>query len=199
VKLRLATVADAPGLLAIYGPYVEDTAITFETAVPTAEEMAERIRATMPAHPWLVAVDGDEVVGYAYAHLFAPRAAYRWAAETSVYVGSGTHRRGAGRRLYRALVELLAVQGYREALAGITIPNVASVALHENMGFARVATYERVGWKLGSWHDVGWWQRRLGGDGSEPAAPMAIDEIDPARLEGLLRSPAIAPFAPIIQ
>ncbi|HTI35288.1 MAG TPA: GNAT family N-acetyltransferase, partial [Miltoncostaea sp.] len=97
--------------------------------------------------------------------------AYRWAAETAVYVDPGHHRRGVGRRLYAALLAQLREQGVRTACAGITLPNPGSVALHESMGFAPVGVFRRVGWKHGAWHDVGWWQIDLGGADGTPPEP----------------------------
>jgi L-amino acid N-acyltransferase YncA len=190
MRVRLAATGDASAVAAIYAPYVEETVISFETAPPDAKQMAERIAATLPTHPWLVAEDQDDpdqpaVLGYAYAHAFASRAAYAWSAETSVYVHSGRHRSGVGRALYEVLLRLIAAQGYREAFAGVTLPNPASVALHESMGFRPVGAYRRVGFKHDAWHDVGWWQLDLGGQGP-PTAIQLLDELHPDELSRLL-------------
>src|SRR5215212_7028069 len=151
---------DAAACAAIYAPHVDPGWASFEEEPPDAAELARRIRA-MPA--WLVACDGDgAVVGYAYASTHRDRPAYRWAVEVSAYVESGATRRGVGRALYDALLPLLAERGYRVALAGITLPNPASVALHERCGFAPVGVYRGIGFKSGAWRDVGWWQRALG-------------------------------------
>ena len=115
---------------------------------------------TLPEHPWLVA-ERDHVVGYAYAASHGSRAAYRWSTDVSVYVDQAARGQGVGRALYRALFKVLDLQGFREAFAGITLPNGASVALHESLGFVPVGIYRQVGWKLGAWHDVGHWQRRI--------------------------------------
>lgn len=171
--VRLAVPDDAAAARRIYAPYVEETAISFETDPPTVDEMRERIETTRHDHPWLVAED-EEVVGYAYAGPFASRDAYRWAVECSVYVARDSHRSGGGRRLYTALFDLLTRQRYRTAYAGTTLPNPASVGLHEAMGFTPVGTFEDAGYKHGEWHDVQWWQRPLGdgvSDDSEAAAP----------------------------
>ncbi|MCW2522103.1 MAG: family acetyltransferase [Frankiales bacterium] len=188
MRVRLASTDDSPAVAEIYAPYVQTTVISFETTPPDAGQMAERIAATMPAHPWLLAEEAGTVLGYAYAHPFASRAAYAWSAETSVYVRPDRHRRGVGRSLYEVLLRLLAAQGYREAFAGVTLPNAASVALHEGMGFAAVGTYRRVGFKHGSWHDVGWWQRGLGGQGA-PAAVRTVTDLEPSELARLLALP----------
>jgi L-amino acid N-acyltransferase YncA len=156
---------DAEACAAIYAPYVRDTAISFEQDPPTTAEMAGRIKRLTSTHAWLVAEDEHEILGYAYACPHRERAAYRWATEVSVYVDPRHQRRGAGRQLYESLLRVLAEQGYRLALAGIALPNDASVALHEACGFESVGVYRRVGFKLGEWWDVGWWQLNLGADG----------------------------------
>jgi L-amino acid N-acyltransferase YncA len=167
--VREATAADAAACAAIYAPYVTDTAVSFETEPPGPDEMAARIAA---AHEWLVLEDGGRVVGYAYAGPFAPRAAYRWACEVSVYLERGRHRTGGGRALYAALLPRLAARGFRVAVAGMTLPNDASVGLHRAMGFQPVGTYRRIGYKHGAWHDVAWTQRVLADDDEPPAEPM---------------------------
>jgi L-amino acid N-acyltransferase YncA len=172
--VRPATAADAAACVEIYRPYVLDTPITFETDVPTVEEMAERIVAALTTHEWLVLeVDGN-ITGYAYAHQFNPRAAYQWSVETSIYLGHGGLRSGGGRMLYGELLRRLAERGFRRAFGGITQPNEASNALHEAFGFRRVGRYRRVGWKLGAWHDVEWWQLDLVGPDDEVDPPRSI-------------------------
>jgi phosphinothricin acetyltransferase len=173
-------VGDAAGCLAIYGPYIRDTVISFEEAVPTVEEFAERMRATSETHPWLVLDDGGEIAGYAYASRHAPRAAYRWSADVAVYVASARHRSGVGRRLYTELLDRLRRQRFRVACAGITLPNDASVGLHEALGFRPVGIYRRIGWKAGAWHDVGWWQLELAAGDDPPAEPLAPGPLPPA-------------------
>ncbi|OBK30633.1 GCN5 family acetyltransferase [Mycobacterium asiaticum] len=170
--VRAATSADAKACVEIYRPYVLDTAITFETEVPTGEQMSARIEAARPTFEWLVlkADDADDaVIGYAYAHQLNPRAAYQWSVETSVYLAPGRVRSGGGRMLYAELLDRLANRGFRQAFAGITQPNDASNGFHTSFGFAPVGHYRRVGWKLGAWHDVQWWQRDLGADDGPPA------------------------------
>ncbi|MDX1384184.1 MAG: arsinothricin resistance N-acetyltransferase ArsN1 family B [Thermoanaerobaculia bacterium] len=174
--LRLATAADADGVAAIYAPVVATTAISFEETPPASEEMARRIRATLETHPWLVCEEADQILGYAYATSHRARAAYRWSVETTVYVAEAARRRGVGRGLYLSLFAVLELQGYVSAYAGITQPNEASVALHEGVGFERLGTYRDVGFKLGAWRDVGWWQRHLGPPPDEPRSPQRLDE-----------------------
>lgn len=163
---------DAAACVAIYAPYVADTSVSFEELAPTAQEFAERMQRTARTHPWLVLEEAGRVVGYANASPHRTRAAYRWAADVAIYVDPRHQRGGAGRRLYEGLFELMAHQGFRIACAGITLPNDASIALHRALGFEHVGIYRDIGWKAGSWHDVSWWQLRLGADdGGPPAEP----------------------------
>jgi L-amino acid N-acyltransferase YncA len=166
--VREATADDAAACAAIYAPYVTDSAVSFETEPPSAGEMAERIAAS---HLWLVLEDAGRVVGYAYAGRFAPRAAYRWACEVSVYLEAGRRRTGGGRALYAALLPQLAERGFRVAVAGMTLPNDASVGLHRALGFQPVGTYRRIGYKDGAWHDVAWTQLELIPGDEPPAEP----------------------------
>lgn len=166
---------DAAACVAIYAPFVECGATSFEEEPPDAATFAARIRETQVRHPWLVAERDGSVVGYAYACPHRYRPAYRWAVETSVYVAAGARRQGYGRALYAELAEHLRRQRFQVACAGITLPNPASVALHEDLGFLPVGVYRRIGWKEGSWRDVGWWQLELqeagGGAPPEPLPP----------------------------
>jgi L-amino acid N-acyltransferase YncA len=166
--IRDAGADDAGRIAAIYAPYVLETAISFETEPPTAEEMARRIADAQRAHAWLVLEQDGDVVGYAYGGPFMARAAYQWATTVSVYLESGRRRTGGGRALYEALFDRLAARGHRTALAGIALPNEASIGLHRALGFEEAGVYRRVGWKLGRWHDVGWYQRTIGDDDGPP-------------------------------
>jgi L-amino acid N-acyltransferase YncA len=166
--IRDADQGDGARCAEIYAPYVLDSAISFETEPPSADEMARRIAAAQEDHAWLVLEDAGRVTGYAYGGPFMTRAAYRWSTAVSVYLERGRRRTGAGRALYEALFVRLADRGFRMALAGITLPNDPSVGLHRALGFAPVGIYRRVGWKAGSWHDVAWWQRPLADDDGPP-------------------------------
>lgn len=161
MEVRDASVADAASCAAIYAPYVTDTVVSFELEPPTVEEMAERIEAVVDTHAWLVAEQDGRVVGYAYAGPYKARPAYRWSCEVSVYLELGRRRTGAGRTLYAALFERLTERGFRTAVAGIALPNEASVGLHRAMGFEPVGTYRGIGFKHGAWRDVAWEQRAL--------------------------------------
>jgi L-amino acid N-acyltransferase YncA len=164
-------VEDAAACAAIYEPYVENTAITFETDPPAPEEMARRIASAQRTHAWLVLEDAGRVIGYAYGGPFKSRAAYRWSCEVSVYLEAGRRRAGGGRALYEALLARLAARGFRTAVAGMTLPNDASVGLHRAMGFEPVGTYRRIGWKHGAWHDVAWVQATISAEDDPPAEP----------------------------
>ncbi len=170
--IRDAVAADAARCAEIYAPYVRETAISFEEEPPSASAMSARIADAQRAHAWLVLEQDDDVVGYAYGGPFMSRAAYQWATAVSVYLAPGRRRTGAGRALYEALFDRLVARGHRTALAGIALPNEASIGLHLAMGFEPAGTYRRVGWKHGRWHDVAWYQRDLGNDGDGPPAPL---------------------------
>lgn len=175
--MRRATTADAEAIAAIYAPYCESTVISFEEAAPSAEEMARRIAAIGAARPWILLEDHGNAVGYAYASAHHERAAYRWSVSTAVYVARDRHRRGAGRALYTTLFALLRHLGYRQATAGITLPNPASVGLHTAFGFAPVGVYRHIGYKMGAWHDVGWYQAEIQPATPHPADPRSIREL----------------------
>lgn len=164
---------DAAACVAIYAPHVEVGATSFEEEPPDAAQFAERIARTTATYPWLVAERDGEVIGYAYACPHRARPAYRWAVEVSVYVAADEHGHGHGRALYAELIERLRRQRFHVACAGITLPNEASIALHESAGFVPVGTYRRIGWKDGAWRDVGWWQLDLQpAAGERPAEPL---------------------------
>jgi phosphinothricin acetyltransferase len=170
----MATPGDAAAVAAIYAPYCEGSAVSFEQVAPTPQEMAGRI-ATVNAHrPWIVLEDDGAVAGYAYATPHNERWAYRWSVNTAIYIARSHHRRGAGRALYATLFELLRNLGYYRAVAGITLPNSASVGLHEAMGFELVGVYRDIGYKLGAWRDVAWYQASLQPIALEPLQPRAI-------------------------
>jgi L-amino acid N-acyltransferase YncA len=161
INIRQATEADAAALLDIYRPFVEDTAVSFETVAPTVTEFAVRIAKAIAGWQWLVAERDNHCVGYAYASMHRDRPAYRWSVEVSAYVHPDYWRQGIGRALYQRLLEQLAHKGFCNALAGITLPNEGSVALHRSLGFESIGVFRSVGHKFGRWHDVAWFQRLL--------------------------------------
>ena len=186
MRLRAATPDDAAAIAEIYAPYVTASAVSFETEPPGAAAMRERIEAGGELYPWIAAEDaGGALLGYAYAARFRDRPAYRFAVETTVYLRREAAGQGLGTRLYAPLLATLKAQGFTQAIAAITLPNEASVALHERLGFERAGVYRQVGWKLGAWHDVGLWQRPLANAGagpSEPRPPRLADFLQSTRL-----------------
>lgn len=175
--IRLATDDDAAVIAAIYGPVVEDTAISFETERPDTAEIRRRIRDTLTSYPWLVFERNGDVIGYAYASRHRLRAAYQWSVDTSAYVDEKFRRRGVGHALYLSLLAVLDAQGFVNAYAGIALPNPASVALHERVGFTPIGVYRGAGYKLGAWRDVGWWQRPLSRVDGPPSATCRLDDL----------------------
>jgi len=161
---------DGAACAAIYAPHVEEGAVSFEERAPDAAELAARIGRYGSSHAWLVAEREGPVVGYAYATAFNERPAYRWSTSASVYIADGTRGEGVGRALYEALFDRLRERGFRTACAGITLPNEASVGLHERLGFELVGVNREIGWKQGAWRDVGWYQLELAppSDGPPP-------------------------------
>ena len=168
--LRSAHPGDAAAIAAIYAPYVESGIVSFETEAPDAAAMAARMAAAGPLHPWLVAEEAGTMLGYAHATSFGSRDAYRWATETTIYVADDGQRRGVGRRLYGALLATLAAQGFTQAIGRIALPNPASIALHETLGFREAGMLSEIGWK-GRWIDVAYYQCALGEGEDEPAEP----------------------------
>lgn len=175
-RIRRAGPADAAAVRDIYAPFVSDSSVSFEVEPPDAAEMARRIREIGGRYPWLVLEEGSGILGYAYASPHRARPAYRWCAEVSVYVRADARGRGVGRALYGALLGLLRRQGFVNAYAAVTLPNPASVALHEAVGFARVGVFPRIGFKRGTWHDLLWLHLRLQ-DPASPAEPLAPEAV----------------------
>jgi phosphinothricin acetyltransferase len=178
VSVRLASPEDGNAVAAIYGPFVRDTAISFEVEPPSGGEMAERIRKTLPSYPYLIAERDGKVAGYAYAGTHRERAAYRWSVDVTIYVAPLAHRTGVGRSLYRPLLSILRAQGFRSAFAGICLPNAGSIGLHEAMGFSPVGIYPDVGFKHGKWHSVGWWGLEIRRSDETPTEPLPLLSID---------------------
>jgi L-amino acid N-acyltransferase YncA len=178
ITIRLAQKKDAESILAIYRPFIENTPVSFEESVPTVEQFWERIQKTLQDYPWLVCEINRDIAGYSYATSHRQRASYRWTKEVSVYVHLDYKRRGIGFGLYTALIELLKLQGVKNILAGITLPNKGNVAFHEKFGFTRIGVYKAVGFKLGRWHDVGWWELKVDDPNNKPDKRLKkLDEI----------------------
>lgn len=176
-SIRLIKESDVDGVLAIYGPYVRDTIISFEYEVPTPEEYLHRIRTNTIGYPWLVCLHGRKMVGFAYGSSHRNRTAYRWSAESTVYIVPEFHRRGIARILYETLFAMLQAQGYFNVYAGVTLPNDKSVAFHKALGFEEVGIYKNTGYKFGKWHDTQWFQLHLAGHIIDPPVPETMKEM----------------------
>ena len=160
--MRLATEDDAPRILEIYAPIVRETVISFEYTVPGEDEMRQRIRSKLEhGYPWLVMEREGLLLGYAYAGRWRDRAAYDWTVETTVYVNASARRGGVGRTLYGALFDVLRLQGFVQAVAGVTLPNDPSVGLHEAVGFIPTGVTHNAGYKFGGWHGVAFFEMTL--------------------------------------
>ena len=191
--IRMANKGDAAAVAAIYKPYVTDAVTSFEIDPPGPGDMAARIEAVLARAPWLVSTGADgDVVGYAYASQHRERAAYLWSVDVAVYLHAAHHRRGIGRALYEKLFALLRLQGFYVAHAGVTLPNAASVGLHESLGFVPVGVYPAVGWKFGAWRDVGWWRLPLRelDPSPEPPRPITSASRDPRWRAALTAAPS---------
>ncbi len=184
--VRPASAQDAAECLAIYRPYVQNTAISWEIDVPTVGEMAARIGGLRATHEWLVLARDNQIIGFAYGQPLKRLAAFQWSAETGIYVDIAHHRAGAGRELYTQLLRRLTERGYRHAFAGITQPNEASNGFHRSFGFQDAGLYRRVAWKHDSWHDVAWMQLDLGDTGGPdgPPGPIHRSAADDGRAAG---------------
>ena len=176
-SIRLATERDAEAVADIYAPNVTDAVISFEAEPPDAGEMRRRMEGTLERYPWLVCERRGRVLGYAYAGAHGTREAYRWSVDVSVYVHRGAHRAGVGRALYTSLFAALELQGFYNAYAGATWPNPASVVLHEAMGFRPGGVYRGTGYKMGAWHDVGWWHLALRERIPDPDPPASLPSV----------------------
>ena len=173
----MATLDDAAGIAEIYEPIVRSTPISFEIEPPGEREIRSRIERTLTAYPWLVCEYSDRLAGYAYGSRHAERVAYQWSVDTSIYVHSDFRRRRVGQALYTSLFRILAAQGYYNAYAGITLPNPGSVGLHESVGFRPIGVYREVGYKMGAWHDVGYWELALQPKTPVPRSLLSLTEI----------------------
>jgi phosphinothricin acetyltransferase len=160
-SLRLITPADVQQVLDIYAPYVLHTAITFDYEVPSTDEFIHKIETITAQYPWIGYFEGDQLLGYAYASRHRPKAAYEWSPESTIYVREGHHGKGIGRILYEELFRLLREQGYFNVFAGVLIPNEGSERLHKSVGFEEIGIFRKIGYKLGNWQDVKWFQLRL--------------------------------------
>ncbi|MDR2800317.1 MAG: GNAT family N-acetyltransferase [Desulfovibrio sp.] len=177
--IRYARRGDAVGIIEIYAPYVRDTAVSFEEDVPSPDEYSQRIAKIGAVHPFLVCEAKGRIAAYAYASPFRVRAAYRFSVELSIYVAAAGQGAGFGKILYSCLLDLLRKQGFYIAFGVITLPNPASLALHESLGFVSAGVWRKAGYKLNSWHDLALVQKELlkPDDLSSPAEPLPAPEV----------------------
>ena len=177
ITIRTAAPADAPGLLAIYAPYITDTAVSFEYDVPSVDEFTDRIRTTLEKYPYLVAESEDRIVGYCYVSILHGRQAYDWSVETSIYVEQNCKRMGIGRKLHDALEQALSAMGILNLYACIAFPigedpylTEDSVHFHEHLGYEHTAHFHKCGYKFNRWYDIVWMEKTIGEHlGKQPA------------------------------
>lgn len=177
-EVRLAKREDAKQIVDIYSPSVLNVATSFETVVPPIEEMERRIENCLQKYPWISCLVDGKIAGYVYASKHREREAYQWSCESSVYIQRDFKGKGIGKALYQLLFEILKRQGFRNVYAGITLPNEASIILHEKSGFRHFANYENIGYKFGNWHTVGWWKLRVNDYDPDPPPPLKLAELD---------------------
>ena len=185
IRIRTATVDDAPALLAIYASYVETTAITFEYEVPSVEEIRRRIANTLQRYPYLVAEKDGEICGYAYTGTFGERAAYGWAAETRIYLRRDMRGKGLGKQLYTELEKISAAQNIQNLYACIAYPDTDdshltgnSVAFHTRLGYTMAGQFHHCGYKFGTWYNMTWMEKVLGSHLTPPAPFIAFPDLD---------------------
>lgn len=177
MQIRFATPNDAAALLAIYQPFIETSATSFETVVPAVDAFASRIAAITDKYPWLLAELDGEITAYAYASRHREREAYQWSVETSVYVHPQFYRQGVARLLYHNLFNQLTQLGYVNVYAGIALPNSASVRLHASLGFEEIGVYKKIGFKFGRWHDVLWLVKYINEHSDNPPLPKNVSTL----------------------
>lgn len=178
LTIRLVHPEDYSGILDIYAPYIQHTAISFEYKVPSFLDFSMRIEEVLAFHPWLVAEINDQIIGYAYAGKHRARKAYQWSAESSVYIAENYHGKGIGKVLYQTLFQVLRLQGIVNVYAGITLPNIKSESFHKAMGFTPVGIYHAVGYKFEKWHDVLWMEMSFRNHTDQPREPCSWQKIE---------------------
>lgn len=185
MKIRFVRPEDVPALLAIYGQSIH-TSVTFEYTLPSPEEFLQRVEEISGSYPYLVAQEGEQVVGYAYAHALRERVAYQWTAELSIYLDRAATGRGLGKKFFRLLEELLRLQGVRTVYSCVTAPNPASEALNRSMGAELVGVFHKSGYKNGGWHDVLWFEKEIAPHDGDPAPLLPFPQVDRQAAEALL-------------
>ena len=176
-NIRLAEPRDYAGMLAVYTPYVVETAITFEYDVPSLSEFAERISKITSHYPCLVCEAKDQIVGYTYGSVHRVKTAYQWSTESTIYIDKEFHGKGVARVLYDALLSVLELQGFVNVYAGVTVPNEKSEKFHAAMGFAEIALFDKIGYKLGNWHNLKFYEMYLREHPANPVPPVPITAV----------------------
>ena len=184
--IRTAIASDAAAFLEIYAPFILKTAATFETEVPSIESFSQRITTYQQDWPWLTYTCDGVIAGYAYATKHRERSAYQWSVESSVYVHDHFQQKGIAMILYQKLFAILKYQGCRNVYAGITLPNDKSVRFHQKCGFSWIADYNNIGYKLGRWHTVSWWQLALNPYDKDPAPVIKFPGVETGFLHSIL-------------
>jgi L-amino acid N-acyltransferase YncA len=181
--IRLANASDAPYILDIYSWYILNSTTSFETEVPGVANFSQRIITNQQNWPWLVYESNGMIAGYAYASGHRDRAAYQWCAESSIYIHRDFQQKGIATKLYQTLFTILAFQNCRILYAGITLPNEKSVRFHEKMGFSKIADYKNIGFKLGRWNTVSWYELQLNEFDEAPDPFIKLKEIEPIKIQ----------------
>ena len=176
--IRLATSKDAAAILNIYAPYIQYTSLTFEQDVPPIKHFENRITDYLKSWPWLICEIDGILAGYAYASRYRERVCYQWSVECSIYIHDDYQQAGIAKALYEGLMEILKRQGIVNVYAVINLPNPKSVNFHERFGFKWFATFDHVGYKLGEWKNVGWWQLMLNELADNPPSPIPFEKMD---------------------
>jgi len=185
-SIRPALSSDATSILDIYAPFILNTAVSFETEVPTIENFSQRIISNQESWPWLVYESDGLIAGYAYASKHRERAAYQWCVESSVYVNDHFQQKGIATQLYQTLFQILKYQGCRNVYAGITLPNERSIHFHEKMGFNKIADYRNIGYKLNRWNTVRWYELQLNHDSDAPAPFIKWKQVQPKDRQAIM-------------
>ena len=177
-EIRLINTGDIAGALAVYTPFVLNTAITFEYYVPTLDEFTTKVETITNGYPWLVYLHNGKVKGYAYGSIHRSKTAYQWSPESTIYLSSEAQGNGIGRILYETLFSLMRLQGYINVFAGVSLPNEQSESFQKSLGFEEIGVFKNIGYKLGKWHDTRWFQLHLAGHFDEPGQLKTITEIE---------------------
>jgi phosphinothricin acetyltransferase len=189
VTIRMATKSDVKEILEIYAPYIKDTAISFEYDIPSVEEFAERINNILKRYPYIVAIDSNQIIGYAYASSFMDRVAYDWSVETTVYLRQDCRGKGIGKKLYLDLEEILRRQNILNLNACIAYTSTenayltnASIYFHEHLGYKKAAHFTKCGYKFGNWYDMIWMEKIIGEHSANPKPVIPISELHELQL-----------------